>query len=86
MLTTDGLDAFQFWRDGACVENFEPGMEHTRTEQTTPWWGRVKAALAAHDGEDAGVAPVVALVLDHLGITYAGEGPVPPGTILDFGA
>lgn len=58
------------------------------------------------------MAPVVALILDHLGITlddaalagpwpsltladdapaarlghtYAGEGPVPPGTVLDFG-
>lgn len=67
--TTDGMDVFQYWRDGECVENFEPGMDHTRPEQATSWWDRVEAALAAHDGEDAGMAPVVALVLDHLGIT-----------------
>ncbi|MGW7262324.1 DUF6461 domain-containing protein [Streptomyces sp. NPDC054842] len=107
--TTDGIDVFQYWRDGECVENFEPGMEYTRPERTAPWWDRVEAALAAHEGEDAGMAPVVALVLDHLGITlddaalaepwpsltlaeddalsaplgdtYAGEGPVPPGTV-----
>jgi hypothetical protein len=29
----------------------------------------VEAALAAHEGQGAGMAPVVALVLDHLGIT-----------------
>ncbi|MBH1938987.1 hypothetical protein I5Q34_32815 [Streptomyces sp. AV19] len=67
--TTDGIGVFQYWRDGECIENFEPGMEYTRPEQTSPWWDRVEAALAAHEGEDAGMAPVVALVLDHLGIT-----------------
>ncbi|NEA53439.1 hypothetical protein G3I60_04500 [Streptomyces sp. SID13666] len=113
VLTTEGLDVFQYWRDGECVENFEPGMEHTRPERPGSWWSRVEAALAAHEGEDAGMVPVVALLLDHLGITlddaaltgswpsltlaendapaaplgdtYAGEGPVPPGTVLDFG-
>ncbi|MEU6229097.1 DUF6461 domain-containing protein [Streptomyces sp. NPDC047042] len=69
MATTDGMDVFQHWRDGECVENFEPGMDYTRPEQATPWWDRVEAALAAHDGEGAGMAPVVALILDHLGIT-----------------
>ncbi|MFF3325276.1 DUF6461 domain-containing protein [Streptomyces sp. NPDC002889] len=106
LATTEGIDVFQYWRDGECVEYFEPGKEHTRSG---PWWDRVEAALAAHEGEDAGMAPVVALVLDHLGIalddaalarpwpsltlaeddapsaplgdTYAGEGPVPPGTV-----
>lgn len=110
VLTTEGLDVFQYWRDGECVVNFEPGMEHTRPERSEPWWDRVEAALAAHEGENAGMAPVVALVLDHLGIalddavlagpwpsltlaeddapsaplglTYAGEGPVPPGTVV----
>ncbi|MFE7927895.1 DUF6461 domain-containing protein [Streptomyces sp. NPDC057456] len=109
LATTDGIDVFQYWRDGECVEYFEPGMAHTRSEPLGPWWDRVEAALAAHEGEDAGMAPVVALVLDHLGITlddatlagpwpsltlaeddapsgplgdtYAGEGPVPPGTV-----
>ncbi|WP_416971807.1 DUF6461 domain-containing protein [Streptomyces sp. 4F14] len=112
VLTTDGLDVFQHWRDGTCVENFEPGMEHTRPDHPTPWWNRTEAALAEHAGTDAGMAPVVALLLDHLGITltdttlagpwptltltedttppaprgdtYAGEGPVPPGTPLVF--
>ncbi|MFJ2264473.1 DUF6461 domain-containing protein [Streptomyces sp. NPDC087844] len=111
--TTEGIDVFQYWRDGACVEYFEPGMEHSRSEPLGPWWHRVQEALAAHEGEGAGMAPVVALVLAHLGITlddaalagpwpsltlaeddasaepvggtYAGEGPVPPGTVLDFG-
>jgi hypothetical protein len=111
--TTEGIDVFQYWRDGECVEYFEPGMEHTRSEPLGPWWDQVEAALAAHEGEDAGMAPVVALVLDDLGITlddaalagpwpsltlaeddapsaprsdtYAGEGPVPPGAVLDFG-
>lgn len=69
VLTTDGLDVFQYWRDGECVENFEPGMEHTRPERTASWWDRVEAALTAHEGEDTGMAPVVALILDHLGIT-----------------
>ncbi|MEV2211567.1 DUF6461 domain-containing protein [Streptomyces sp. NPDC050997] len=109
LATTEGIDVFQYWRDGECVEHFEPDMEHTRSESLGPWWDRVEAALAAHEGEDAGMAPVVALVLDHLGITlddatlagpwpsltlaeddapsgplgnsYAGEGPVPPGTV-----
>lgn len=111
--TTEGIDVFQYWRDGECVEYFEPGMEHSRSEPLGPWWDRVEGALAAHKGEGAGMAPVVALVLDHLGITlgdaalagpwpsltladddapaarlgntYAGEGPVPPGIVLDFG-
>ncbi|MBV1941830.1 hypothetical protein KUF83_35520 [Streptomyces sp. BV286] len=69
MATTDGMNVFQYWRDGECVENFEPGMEYTRPEPTTAWWDRVEAALAAHEGEDAGMAPVMALILDHLGIT-----------------
>lgn len=67
--TTDGVDVFQYWRDGECVEYFEPGMEHTRSEPLGHWWDRVEAALAEHGGEGAGMAPVVALVLDHLGIT-----------------
>ncbi|QEV21956.1 DUF6461 domain-containing protein [Streptomyces alboniger] len=109
--TTEGIDVFQYWRDGVCVEYFEPGMEHSRSEPFGPWWDQVEEALAAHDGEGAGMAPVVALVLEHLGITlddaalagpwpsltladapaaspgdtYAGEGPVPPGSVLDFG-
>lgn len=111
--TTEGIDVFQYWRDGECVEYFEPGMESSRSEPRGPWWERVEDALAAHEGQGAGMAPVVALVLDHLGITlndaaldgpwpsltlaeddapaaplgssYAGEGPVPPGTALDFG-
>ncbi|MEU1214768.1 DUF6461 domain-containing protein [Streptomyces sp. NPDC005791] len=69
VLTTEGLDVFQYWRDGECVENFEPGMEHTRPARPGSWWNRVEAVLAAHEGEAAGMAPVVALVLDHLGIT-----------------
>ncbi|WSW11839.1 DUF6461 domain-containing protein [Streptomyces phaeochromogenes] len=69
LATTDGIDVFQYWRDGKCVEYFEPGMEHTRSEPLGPWWDRVETALAAHEGEDAGMAPAVALVLDHLCIT-----------------
>ncbi|MFE1839744.1 DUF6461 domain-containing protein [Streptomyces sviceus] len=65
VLTTEGLDVFQYWRDGECLENFEPGMEHTRPEQTGTWWERVEAALAAHEGDDTGMASVVAMVLDH---------------------
>ncbi|QWB21151.1 MULTISPECIES: DUF6461 domain-containing protein [Streptomyces] len=111
--TTEGIDVFQYWRDGERIECFEPGMEHSRSEPLGPWWDRVEEALAAHEGEGAGMAPAVALILDHLGITlddaalagpwpsltlakgtalaaplgdtYAGEGPVPPGTVLDFG-
>ncbi|MFI9421805.1 DUF6461 domain-containing protein [Streptomyces werraensis] len=67
--TTEGIDVFQHWRDGECVEYFEPGMEHSRSEPHGPWWDRVEEALAAHEGEGAGMAPVVALVLGHLGIT-----------------
>ncbi|MFD4630287.1 DUF6461 domain-containing protein [Streptomyces sp. NPDC058284] len=67
--TTEGIDVFQYWRNGECVEYFEPGMEHTRPEQTSPWWDRMQETLAAHEGEDAGMAPAVALVLGHLGIT-----------------
>ncbi|MFH9135256.1 DUF6461 domain-containing protein [Streptomyces sp. NPDC017524] len=111
--TTEGIDVFQHWRNGECVEYFEPGTEHSRSEPFGPWWDRVDEVLAAHEGEGSGVAPVVALVLAHLGITlddailagpwpsltlaedetpaaplghtYAGEGPVPPGAVLDFG-
>ncbi|MFM9608224.1 DUF6461 domain-containing protein [Streptomyces niveiscabiei] len=110
ILTTDGIDVFQHWRDGICVENFEPGVEHTRPEGPAPWWNRIEETLAAHEGEETGAAPIVALVLDTLGIplnddtlaapwpslplteddvpavqrgdTYAGEGPVPPGTVV----
>ncbi|TRO55343.1 MULTISPECIES: DUF6461 domain-containing protein [unclassified Streptomyces] len=67
VLMTEGLDVFQYWRDGECVENFEPNMPDT--DHTGAWRDRVDAALAAHEGENAGMAPVVALVLDHLGIT-----------------
>ncbi|MGV9878051.1 DUF6461 domain-containing protein [Streptomyces sp. NPDC003379] len=69
VLTTEGLDVFQYWRDGHCVENFEPGMEHTRPDRPELWWDPLEAALAAHGDEDTGVAPVVALVLNRLGIT-----------------
>lgn len=68
VLATEGLDVFQYWRDGKCVETFEPGMEHTRPELSRSWWDRVETALAAHEGEENGMAPVVALLLDHLGI------------------
>ncbi|MFC4333005.1 DUF6461 domain-containing protein [Streptomyces andamanensis] len=84
--TTDGIDIFQYWRDGACVENFEPGAEHTRPERTAPWWDRVEAALAAHAGEGAGMAPVVALVLGRLGITLDDDtlaGPWPTVTLAE---
>lgn len=86
VLTTEGLGVFQYWRDGECVENFEPGMEHTRPEQPETWWDRVEAALAAHEGEDAGMAPVVALVLDHLGLTLDDAvlaGPWPSVTLAE---
>ncbi|MEU0912589.1 DUF6461 domain-containing protein [Streptomyces althioticus] len=112
--TTDGIDVFQHRRDGECVEYFEPGMEHSRSEPHGPWWGQVEEALAAQDGEGLGMEPVVALVLDHLGVTlddavlagpwpgltvaedgtptagpgvsYAGEGPVPPGVSISWSA
>lgn len=86
VLTTDGIDVFQHWRDGECVENFEPGMAHTRPERPGPWWDRAEAALAAHKGEDAGMAPIVAAVLDHLGITLddaALAGPWPSLTLAE---
>ncbi|MFC8838211.1 DUF6461 domain-containing protein [Streptomyces griseoincarnatus] len=67
--TTEGIDVFQYWRDGECVEYFEPGMEHSRSAPHGPWWDRVEEALGEHEGEGAGMAPVVALVLGHLGIT-----------------
>lgn len=65
--TTEGIDVFQYWRDGECVEYFEPGMEDSRSEPHGPWWNRVEEALA--QGEGRGMEPVVALVLGHLGIT-----------------
>jgi hypothetical protein len=86
VLTTDGLDVFQYWRDGACVENFEPGMAHTRPERTDSWWDRVEAALAAHEGEGIGMAPVVALLLDRLGVALddtALAGPWPSLTLAE---
>jgi hypothetical protein len=55
VLTTEGLDIFQYWRGGKRVETFEPGMEHTRPKRTELWWGRVEAALPAHKGEEAGM-------------------------------
>ncbi|MFF1519856.1 DUF6461 domain-containing protein [Streptomyces sp. NPDC058305] len=82
VLTTEGLNVFQYWRNGECVENFEPGMPGT--EHTGSWRDRVETALAAHEGEDVGMAPVVALVLDHLGITLddtALAGPWPSLTL-----
>ncbi|MGA5516068.1 DUF6461 domain-containing protein [Streptomyces pseudogriseolus] len=112
--TTEGIDVFQYWRDGECVEYFEPGTRHSRSEPHGPWWDRVEEVLTAHEGEGAGMAPVVALVLDHLGITlddevlagpwpsltlaedetptagpgvsYAGEGPVPPEGSISWSA
>ncbi|MFD8197862.1 DUF6461 domain-containing protein [Streptomyces wuyuanensis] len=44
VLTTEGLDVFQYWRDGECVVSCEPGMEHARPERSEPWWDRVDAA------------------------------------------
>ncbi|MFI1205648.1 hypothetical protein K2224_14455 [Streptomyces sp. BHT-5-2] len=84
--TTEGIDVFQYWRDGECVEYFEPGMEHTRPVRTSTWWDRVEEKLAAHEGEGAGMAPVVALVLDHLGIALddaALAGPWPSLTLAE---
>ncbi|MGX9924570.1 DUF6461 domain-containing protein [Streptomyces sp. NPDC002248] len=66
---TDGMEVFQHWRDGGCVEYFEPGMEHTRAPRPGPWWNRVREALLTPGYEDLGMAPAVALVLDHLGVT-----------------
>ncbi|CAM5715909.1 hypothetical protein SGRIM128S_05326 [Streptomyces griseomycini] len=57
---------FQHWRDGQCLENFEPDLEQPPSEHPGPWWDRVQEALA--EGEGFGMAPVVALVLDHLGL------------------
>ncbi|GAA2256874.1 hypothetical protein GCM10010415_17630 [Streptomyces atrovirens] len=67
VLSTEGLAVFQHWRDGQCLENFEPGPEQPRPEHPSPWWGRIQEALTEHGG--SGTAPVVALVLDHLGLT-----------------
>ncbi|MFF5157563.1 DUF6461 domain-containing protein [Streptomyces sp. NPDC000348] len=66
VLSTEGLAVFQYWRDGQCLENFEPGPEPPRSEYSGPWWERTRKALAEHEG--SGIAPVVALVLDHLGL------------------
>jgi hypothetical protein len=70
-MATDGIEFFQYGRDGACREKFEPGVEYTRPEPTTPWWNRLEAALAAcdGDGEGAGMASVLAALLDRPGIT-----------------
>ncbi|WP_281193243.1 DUF6461 domain-containing protein [Streptomyces yerevanensis] len=67
VLSTEGLAVFQHWRDGECWENFEPGLEHPQPGHPSPWWDRVQEALTGHG--DSGMAPVVALVLDHLGLT-----------------
>ncbi|MFI5569434.1 DUF6461 domain-containing protein [Streptomyces sp. NPDC051740] len=67
VLSTEGLAVFQHWRDGQCLEDFEPGPEQSRPEHSGPWWDRAREALAEHEG--SGIAPVVALVLDHLGLT-----------------
>ncbi|MET9372492.1 DUF6461 domain-containing protein [Streptomyces griseoflavus] len=67
VVSTEGLAVFQHWRDGQCLENFEAGPEQPRPEPSGPWWDRVEEALAEHEGP--GVASVVALVLDHLGLT-----------------
>ncbi|MEU5666961.1 hypothetical protein [Streptomyces longwoodensis] len=59
-------------------------MEYTRPGRTASWWDRVEAALAAH--EDAGPAPVVALLLDHLGIALNDDaltGPWPTLTLAE---
>ncbi|GGR49995.1 DUF6461 domain-containing protein [Streptomyces griseomycini] len=66
VLSTEGLAVFQHWRDGQCLENFEPDLEQPPSEHPGPWWDRVQEALA--EGEGFGMAPVVALVLDHLGL------------------
>ncbi|GAA3495432.1 DUF6461 domain-containing protein [Streptomyces griseoincarnatus] len=67
VLSTEGLAVFQYWRDGQCLENFEPDLEQPPSEHPGPWWDRVQEALAGREG--SGMAPVVALVLDHLGLT-----------------
>ncbi|CAL9367467.1 hypothetical protein SUDANB60_05413 [Streptomyces sp. enrichment culture] len=67
VLSTEGLGVFQYWRDGRCVENFEPGLDPTSSVDPGPWRDRVREALAEWDG--SGMAPVVALVLDQLGLT-----------------
>ncbi|WP_051854750.1 hypothetical protein [Streptomyces sp. NRRL B-1347] len=67
--TTEGRNRFPSWRDSGYGETLVPGTEHTRPDLSRPRRGRGAAALAAHAGENAGMAPVVALVLDHLGVT-----------------
>ncbi|MZD07173.1 hypothetical protein GTW43_19080 [Streptomyces sp. SID5785] len=107
ILSTDGLTVFQYWRDGDCLENFEPEPANSPPPYSSHWWDRVQESLTEHAG--TAMTPVVALVLDHLGLTlddstlatawptltlaeddapsaprgdsYAGEGPVPPGTV-----
>ncbi|MFD7863376.1 DUF6461 domain-containing protein [Streptomyces sp. NPDC059783] len=66
VLSTDGLAVFQHWRDGACVENFEPDMPSSRPEGPSEWWDGIQEALATEDG--SGMSPVVALVLDRLAL------------------
>ncbi|MET8507479.1 DUF6461 domain-containing protein [Streptomyces sp. NPDC004787] len=67
VLSTEGLAVFQHWRDGTCLENVEPGLDHPRPGPPGPWWDRIREALAGRP--DRGMAPVVALVLDELGLT-----------------
>ncbi|MGA5147955.1 DUF6461 domain-containing protein [Streptomyces griseoincarnatus] len=67
VLSTEGLAVFQYWRDGQCLENFEPDLEQPLSEHPHPRWDRVQKALAGSRG--SGMVPVVALVLDHLGLT-----------------
>jgi len=79
MLTTEGLDVYQHWRDGECVENFEPGTPMVTVVTRT----LDRLGITLDDATLAGPWPSLTLAEDDApsaprGNTYAGEGPVPP--------
>ncbi|MBQ0825277.1 DUF6461 domain-containing protein [Streptomyces tagetis] len=61
----DGMNSFAYWRDGQCIERFEPGFAGTRPPAPHPWWDMVQQQLDAAGTEYPGLVPVLKAVALH---------------------
>ncbi|MBQ0971007.1 hypothetical protein KBZ00_07445 [Streptomyces sp. RK31] len=59
------MNSFAYWRDGQCIERFEPGFAGTRPPAPHRWWDVVQQQLDAAGTEYPGLVPVLKAVALH---------------------
>ncbi|WP_204038206.1 DUF6461 domain-containing protein [Micromonospora qiuiae] len=62
-----GRNSFAHWRDGQCVEHFEPGMTFTKPQSPHPWWDAIEDHLAAQPPQRSSLISALEVVAAHIG-------------------